>query len=245
MADRMPGALLRVPFVVPTGESVDDLVLDVQYDDAFIAYLDGVEIARSGFAGVAGGDSVADSGHPDGQALVPESFAIPGTLASGAHVFAAHVMNDAITSSDLLFVPTLSGMSSGFDPYEDYIAAFYPTSSPDALRSADPDGDGLDNALEFFLGGDAAGGGGLGGNSRQVAPLLLTTGDGSLGLQFWRREGVGYQLQGSPDAVTWFGVAPRNETSEPSGEPGYEAVMLELHAAGAAAFFRLEIQTGG
>jgi hypothetical protein len=230
---------------VPAGESIADLVLDVQYDDAFIAYLDGVEIARRGFAGVASGDSAAVSGHPDGQALVPESFAIPGTLAAGAHVFAAHVMNDAITSSDLLFVPTLSGMSSGSDPYEDYIAAFYPTGSPDALRSADPDGDGLDNALEFFLGGDAAGGSGISGRARPVLPTLVASGDNSFSLQFWRRGGVGYQLQGSPDAVTWFGVAPRSETSEPSGEPGYEAVMLELPAAGEAAFFRLEIQAGG
>ncbi len=45
---RRSGLLIRVPFVVQRPESLANVTLQLRYDDGFIAYLNGTEVARSG-----------------------------------------------------------------------------------------------------------------------------------------------------------------------------------------------------
>jgi len=84
------------------------LELTARFDDGFVAYLNGVEVARSHMpAGVPFHD-LAASAHEaaDGD----EVFSIDASLlVAGENVFAVEVHNASLGSSDLSFVPTLWG----------------------------------------------------------------------------------------------------------------------------------------
>jgi hypothetical protein len=81
------------------------LTLKVRYDDGFVAYLNGTEIARRGFTGTPAWDSQADSaGEADGQdwdGLIDVAQNIREVKA-GANVLAIQAMNSGSTSSDFL-----------------------------------------------------------------------------------------------------------------------------------------------
>ena len=51
----------RIPFTVDTPADFDKLKLRVKYDDAFVAYLNGVEVARRNVTGATAWNSTADS----------------------------------------------------------------------------------------------------------------------------------------------------------------------------------------
>ena len=82
--------------------------LGVDYDDGFVAYLNGTEIARANI-GVAGDipifDGVAGGNHEAG---LSEYFPIPaGVAVSGANTLAIVGFNTAIDSSDFSLIPSL------------------------------------------------------------------------------------------------------------------------------------------
>ncbi|MBA2320451.1 MAG: lamin tail domain-containing protein, partial [Deltaproteobacteria bacterium] len=103
--------------VTLTAEEAADLeavYLHVDYDDSFVAYLDGVEIAREGigFPGTPPSwDALADSEH-EGlmyQGFQPMPYSVPITaLHEGDNVLALEVHDRTLTSSDLSLVPFLS-----------------------------------------------------------------------------------------------------------------------------------------
>ncbi|MFT3788537.1 MAG: CotH kinase family protein [Tepidisphaeraceae bacterium] len=104
-------ALVRVPFSVTSPSQFDQLLLSVQYDDAFIAYLNGTEVARSNFTGSATYTSIADSARDDSAAEQFQMFDISayrGLLVDGsANVLSFRVLNAAANNPDLLLVPKL------------------------------------------------------------------------------------------------------------------------------------------
>jgi len=106
MYDRQASCYIRIPFVFSgNAENVDKLTLKVRYDDGFIAYLNGVEIARRNFTGAPAWNSAATSLHDDSAAVVPESIEVTGFrtfLRPGDNVLACHAMNASATSSDFL-----------------------------------------------------------------------------------------------------------------------------------------------
>jgi hypothetical protein len=90
------------------------LTLTVDYDDAFIAYLDGAEIARSPNAAATPlYSSTASSGHEASAGAggnPPSTFnlGVVGTrLGVGNHIMALIGFNDAVGSSDLSLIPDL------------------------------------------------------------------------------------------------------------------------------------------
>lgn len=98
----------RKLFTVPNKGAVGRLFLRINYDDGFVAYLNGEEAARS--ASMAGiGPPVpfdaAAGGHEAGAFEVFEIDA--GLLENGDNVLAVEVHNTALGSSDLSFVPEL------------------------------------------------------------------------------------------------------------------------------------------
>jgi hypothetical protein len=100
----------RKTFDVPNAAAVTTLVLRVNYDDGFIAYLNGVEAARSSNMGAAG--TLADrsfAATPDHEvAAIPESFILDASLLdNGENLLAVQVHNTQIGSSDLSFRPEL------------------------------------------------------------------------------------------------------------------------------------------
>ena len=110
LADQMYGVngscYIRIPFTF-TGDkdAFDSMTLRVQYDDGFIAYLNGTEIARRNFNGNPAWNSRASAGHSDSLATVFESIdatAHIDLLEQGDNILAIHGLNNSVSSSDLL-----------------------------------------------------------------------------------------------------------------------------------------------
>jgi hypothetical protein len=101
---------VRIPFLVTAANEISDIHLLLQYDDGFVAYLNGVEVARDRAPTTLAWNSAASSDHPDGSALQFNSFdlgAFTNQLVDGNNVLAIHGLNRSSTSSDLLFRPRL------------------------------------------------------------------------------------------------------------------------------------------
>ncbi len=98
---------IRVPFTLTAADlqNLSDLTLKVRYDDGFIAYLNGVEVARDMFAGTPQWNSAANDSHPDDEAVVFTDFNVAahaGLLRQGNNLLAVHALNASPTSSDFL-----------------------------------------------------------------------------------------------------------------------------------------------
>lgn len=107
----------RTSFSIDDVDAIEQLVLHVDYDDAFVAYINGTEVARANI-GTPGGDrpsitTPADGfGEPFGiQGLQPPSFVVANPhdlLVPGENVLAIQVHNSSVTSSDLTLIPFLT-----------------------------------------------------------------------------------------------------------------------------------------
>jgi len=103
---------IRVPFFVPDASLYSDLTFRMKYDDGFVAYLNGVEIASRLVPSPVVWTSTATSYHDDLLAVVFEEISLPDgddLLITGTNVLAIHGMNNVVGSSDLLFLPELEG----------------------------------------------------------------------------------------------------------------------------------------
>ena len=103
---------LRKTFEIIDLNAIERLRLDIDYDDGFVAYLNGQEIARDLVSGVTPTfDQLSDGHHnallPSGQK--PEYFDIDvDFLMEGTNVIAVQVHNQSSTSSDMTALPVLS-----------------------------------------------------------------------------------------------------------------------------------------
>jgi hypothetical protein len=105
---------IRVPFAF-TGnlQNVAGLTLKIHYNDGFVAYLNGVEIARRNFTGIAAWNSAADR-QLDGDNF--ESIPIVSSanaLRSGSNVLAIQGLNVSALSPDFLMSVELAADESG------------------------------------------------------------------------------------------------------------------------------------
>lgn len=106
----------EIPDLTAFITELENLVFEVEYDDGFVAYLNGVEIARS--------ETMEDDGSPpnydaqSGQHEVDEGVEIfnlmglQSILVEGTNVFSAQAHNRTIDSSDLSFLPRLVNRES-------------------------------------------------------------------------------------------------------------------------------------
>ncbi|MGB2864948.1 MAG: lamin tail domain-containing protein [Sedimentisphaerales bacterium] len=121
---------MRIPFTVEADDisGLSGLMLKVRYDDGFVAYLNGVEVAERNFNGTTAWDSHASSSHSDSAAVVFEDIDISefiGHLKRGDNVLAIHGMNASTTSSDMLISAELDGvvtMATDDFPYANALA---------------------------------------------------------------------------------------------------------------------------
>lgn len=113
----LPSVFVRLPFNVGRASDVRTALLHLDYDDAFVAYLNGVEVARSSNLGTPGivpaYDQGAGSDHEARlyQGLPPETFALDHALpllVDGENVLAVEVHNISVSSSDLTLIPFLT-----------------------------------------------------------------------------------------------------------------------------------------
>jgi len=110
LEDRMYGinatCYIRVPFNFHPGENnIISLTLKIRYDDGFIAYLNGAEVARRNFTGTPSWNSTADIKHSDSEADDFEDIDVSlhlDALLTGDNILAIHGLNESLTSSDFL-----------------------------------------------------------------------------------------------------------------------------------------------
>jgi len=114
MAGVNPSVYVRAEFDLPE-EMVpryESLTLRVAYDDGFVAYLNGVEVARRNAPVTLAHDSAAAAEHPDPQAVAFEEIDLSdyiGQLAVGTNVLAVQGLNLAADDGDFLLAPQLVG----------------------------------------------------------------------------------------------------------------------------------------
>ena len=105
---------VRIPFDI-TGDppAYQTLILKIWYDDGFIAYLNGVEIARANALKDATWESHASHAHEAG--TVPDVFDVSAhrhLLQAGNNVLALHGLNGTASSPDFLIAAALEGMQA-------------------------------------------------------------------------------------------------------------------------------------
>jgi CotH kinase protein/Concanavalin A-like lectin/glucanases superfamily/Bacterial Ig domain/Lamin Tail Domain/Immunoglobulin domain len=125
---------VRIPFTVPNLDDYSGLTLHVQFDDGFIAYLNGQEIARSNAPVDASFNSIATTPRTDTAATNYVAFDVSfarGFLNAGANILAFQALNNPTNSPDLLLLPTLEGQTS-FGPL---VERFFPDPTPGAANN--------------------------------------------------------------------------------------------------------------
>ncbi|HEY2760641.1 MAG TPA: chitobiase/beta-hexosaminidase C-terminal domain-containing protein, partial [Pirellulales bacterium] len=108
-------AFLRLPFSLANKDQLTSLTLQLRYDDGFVAYLNGTEVARANFTGTPGPGSSASAAHTDSQAQVYQTFNITaslGSLVNGSNVLSIAGLNQSGNLSDFLIDPLLSEIRS-------------------------------------------------------------------------------------------------------------------------------------
>jgi hypothetical protein len=103
---------MRKQFNITTINEIEAVLLDMDFDDGFVAYLNGTEIARSLVSGVVPSfNQYADADH---EALLyrgidPERFEIDkNLLIEGSNILAIEIHNWDASSSDMTSIPTVS-----------------------------------------------------------------------------------------------------------------------------------------
>jgi len=99
----------RVPFNVGSTNGLASVTLRVRYNDGFVAYLNGTEIARRNAPGIADWNSTATATH---SSALTEDIVVPGgvgLLQAGTNLLALQGLNIDTTNSDFFLEPQLIG----------------------------------------------------------------------------------------------------------------------------------------
>ena len=115
MEDNYASIFVRRRFDIPDPEALDELVLLVDYDDGFVAYLNGQEVARANIGRpgrLVRYNEFANQNHEAGSAvefpLGPAHKLVErGRLQAGTNVLAVQIHNNQISSSDLTLIVEL------------------------------------------------------------------------------------------------------------------------------------------
>lgn len=111
-----PGYLsvfLRRGFRVQDPTALGQLILRVDFDDGFVAYLNGVEVARANVTGNPPAyNRPASDNHEAGQPVEYDLSSRKDLLRAGANVLAIQVHNYDLASSDLSLIPALLSRKS-------------------------------------------------------------------------------------------------------------------------------------
>ena len=110
--DRLNSASVytRLPFSVEDTENIDLLTLQVQYDDGYVAYLNGTEISRRQAPETLDHQASATGIRDDREALQIEQIDISefrAHLRAGENILAIHALNSSANDVDMLLVPRL------------------------------------------------------------------------------------------------------------------------------------------
>ena len=106
MYSRNSTCYIRIPFTYSGGVGdLDSMILNIRYDDGFVAYLNGNEIARRNADNILTWNSSANASHSDSEAVELEIIDVSeslGNLKQGRNLLAIHGLNASAASSDFL-----------------------------------------------------------------------------------------------------------------------------------------------
>jgi hypothetical protein len=173
--DKIVSVYIRKEFTISNLQDVEELFLSVDYDDGFVAYINGQEIAR---ANLGEPGSMVNYNQVTGTAFsreatmyqggIPETFPIinpTGFLVEGINVIAIEAHNSATGSTDMSLIPMLTlGLNGAeyFDNYPSYIQIsrrqlhtnFKISSEGETLILSRPDSIALDSVSPVALQAD-------------------------------------------------------------------------------------------
>jgi hypothetical protein len=110
MRNQHASAYLRIPFQIPQPDLLQSLNLRLHYNDGFVAYLNGHEVARRLAPENLNAQSTATASRSPDLALVPERIPLSAhlhQLLPGNNVLAIHGLNAAVNDPRFLLRPTL------------------------------------------------------------------------------------------------------------------------------------------
>jgi len=190
---------LRHIFTIANPAVIEQLSLDIDFDDGFIAWVNGEEVARVHMAG-APGTFIPFSSNSVGYVNTGSSN-WTATLTGGAipalyesNVFAVQVFNIADVSSDLMMNPSLSVALAALAGGEDVDADVMPDAweveklgNTNQAAQVDGDNDGVSNIGEYIGGTDP-------GNSNQFFAVSVQQANGDVIVSFptFTATGTGY-----------------------------------------------------
>ena len=211
MKSKSSSAFMRIPFTVPSLDYVQGLKLNINYNDAFVMYLNGVEVARKNtVAGPLVWNSMALTSRSLADVMVEDEIDLsPGlpNLVLGENILAIHGLNKSKKNSTFLIFPVLQA---------DIVAAPYLSFMELYGFGLDPngneDGDGLLNFVEHALGTNP--------NEFNVAEPLVLQADGSMRitLPVDMPQDVDYVIEKSVDMNNWAPIASKRGKSAWTGE---------------------------
>ncbi|BCX46429.1 PKD repeat-containing protein [Haloferula helveola] len=256
MKDNSVGCLIRVPFEITDPAAVLLMDLRINYDDGFIAYINGHEVARANVPnGPPAWNTAASSDRPDPSAMTPSVFQLPiapDMFVEGTNILAIYGANWSIDSRDdkeFLISATLDGTVTTFPepPSSPFLTAVSGIADP-AMRTeeADADGDGRSNFYEH--------GAGTALDSADASYPMVGPADPSnfrITLPASPPSDVVYRIEhnndlgGSWDVIAqrtgagpWSGAAPASVTPVPGNREAFEFAT----PAGNRGFFRLRME---
>jgi hypothetical protein len=114
---------IRKTFTITNLSDIEAIILDLDYDDGFVAYLNGQEVARNLISGTVPNFNQTSDGYHEAllpQGYAPERFGIDvNLLNAGTNVLAVQVHNQSFDSSDLSALPVFSvGINNTSSNYE-------------------------------------------------------------------------------------------------------------------------------
>jgi hypothetical protein len=181
----------RKNFTVNSLEGLDALIFDIDYDDGFVAYLNGIEIARENISGSQPDWDTSADNFTEPRLIneaPPLRFTISNPadlLVEGENVLAIQVHNFGNGSSDLSLIPFLSGRFTGSSsegtippailnlPNLEMHTNFKISAGGETLFLHDPEGDFVDSLPVYNLPADVSTG--IPGGGGDVAMFAETT----------------------------------------------------------------------
>ena len=106
------GLFVRIPFVLERQDTLLNPILQIRYDDGFVAYLNGKEVARRGIAtkSIPSFSTTSSLTRSNDVAIVAEDFAstwLTQGLRPGTNILAIHAFNRDPGDADFLIVPEM------------------------------------------------------------------------------------------------------------------------------------------
>ena len=119
----------RIPFTVANPGAIDLLTLRMAYEDGFVAYLNGVEVARRNAPAGPAWDSAATIDRPAADAGAFEQIDltdVASILEPGGNVLALHGLNDTAADGTFLVLPELTSAETTVTS----TSAYFPAPTP-------------------------------------------------------------------------------------------------------------------